>query len=319
MREAGAVVTGKLPREVIQRIVRQNFGRFRLCYQSGLASNPALAGNVSTKFTIGPAGAVTSATDASSTLADKNVVSCINRAFTSLSFPQPEGGSVDVVYTVALAPPSATAPAPTFFVSGGSTPYVLTRLHVRYDKDSLGEDLVFRAAPAIAGGREQYGQTNQLEKASQPSSVNNFQGRYAIRHAWTGPIACKEPRRGVWGGPPSGQSQAPLAAQKTAFAPRGAQLASFVKTPVAELDVTSALIAAYADKAGKDPATSIDAGAPSSSASGATSAAPGAGDAGATSPAPKKQGCNAAGSAETSLLGLGVVAMASALLRRRRR
>ncbi|MCA9687416.1 MAG: DUF2330 domain-containing protein, partial [Myxococcales bacterium] len=32
--------------------------------------------------------------------------------------------------------------------------FVLTRLHARYNKDSLGEDLVFQAAPAIVGGRE---------------------------------------------------------------------------------------------------------------------------------------------------------------------
>ena len=35
-------VSGRLPPEVIQRIVRQNFGRFRLCYENGLRSNPNL-------------------------------------------------------------------------------------------------------------------------------------------------------------------------------------------------------------------------------------------------------------------------------------
>ena len=42
-----------------------------------------------------------------------------------------------------------------------------------------------------------------------PSSTNNFQGRYAIRHWWTGPIACKNPQRGVWGGPPDGGYRQP--------------------------------------------------------------------------------------------------------------
>ena len=37
-------VNGRLPPEVIQRIVRQNFGRFRLCYENGLRNNPNLAG-----------------------------------------------------------------------------------------------------------------------------------------------------------------------------------------------------------------------------------------------------------------------------------
>src|SRR6185436_5525277 len=39
-----------------------------------------------------------------------------------------------------------------------NTSFVLTRLHARYDKDSLGEDLMFRAAPPIEGGREVRGQ-----------------------------------------------------------------------------------------------------------------------------------------------------------------
>ena len=35
-----AEVTGALPPEVIQRIVRQNFGRFRMCYEQGLTQEP---------------------------------------------------------------------------------------------------------------------------------------------------------------------------------------------------------------------------------------------------------------------------------------
>ena len=31
--------------------------------------------------------------------------------------------------------------------------------------------------------------------------MNNFQGRYAIRHPWVGPIDCENPQRGRWGGP----------------------------------------------------------------------------------------------------------------------
>jgi len=30
----------------------------------------------------------------------------------------------------------------------------VTRLHARYTKESLGQDIVFKEAPAIAGGRE---------------------------------------------------------------------------------------------------------------------------------------------------------------------
>jgi hypothetical protein len=106
--------------------------------------------------------------------------------------------------------------------------FVLTRLHARYGRD-LSDDLVFRAAPPIAGGREHSVRGAQLEEGAQPSSVNNFQGRYAIRHRWTGPIACATPRRGVWGGPPNGGIKPPQAALNLAFAPRGkVQLAASI-------------------------------------------------------------------------------------------
>ena len=114
--------------------------------------------------------------------------------------------------------------------------YVLTRLHARYSKDSLGEDLVFKEAPAITGGREVRSDGNRLEQGSRPGGTNNFQGRYAIRHPWKGPVACKEPRFGLWGGPPDPQQKKTLAATGLAFAPRGdVRLAEFIAQDVPEL------------------------------------------------------------------------------------
>ena len=113
----------------------------------------------------------------------------------------------------------------------------LTRLHVRYGKDALGEDLVFRAAPPIEGGRGVPGQNGELPRGVQQAGSNNFQGRYVIRHPWAGPITCNEPRRGIWGGPVGPVADATLkVATDTAFAPRGASLASFLAGPAPELD-----------------------------------------------------------------------------------
>ena len=72
------------------------------------------------------------------------------------------------------------------------------------------------------GGREfVQGEKGELEKGARPDSSNNFQARYAIRHAWTGPIACESPRRGIWGGPPSGGGASKaIAATDLASAPR---------------------------------------------------------------------------------------------------
>jgi hypothetical protein len=110
--------------------------------------------------------------------------------------------------------------------------FVVTRLHARYDKKSLGEDLVFRAAPPIAGGREFIGNNGVLEQGPVPYATNQFQGRYAIRYPWTGPISCSNPVRGIWGG-----RTRPEAVQNAAFVARDKPLQSFVESPVAELNV----------------------------------------------------------------------------------
>jgi MYXO-CTERM domain-containing protein len=113
--------------------------------------------------------------------------------------------------------------------------FVLTRLHARYDRSSLGEDLVFQAAPAIVGGREFMQNDGQLERGAveQPGGYNNFQARYIIRHPWEGPIECEDPQRGIWGGPwpevaAQGHGSQPAVARDLAFVERGAVLADYV-------------------------------------------------------------------------------------------
>ncbi len=118
--------------------------------------------------------------------------------------------------------------------------YVLTRLHARYDKASLGEDLVFRAAKPIVGGREFLTNGTTLEQGSRPDSLNNFQARYSIRYPWTGPVACKDPMYGRWGGPPANKvaDARVKAAQGTAFVARDpAKVEKLAESSIAELQV----------------------------------------------------------------------------------
>ena len=122
----------------------------------------------------------------------------------------------------------------------GNSGFVLTRLHARYGKDGAPNDLVFKAAGPIVGGREQRDDHGRLEERSKPdpNSSNNFQARFAIRHAWTGPIQCANPRRGVWGGPPNGNEPSPTAATNIAFAPRGKiALPNLVNQDIPEIGV----------------------------------------------------------------------------------
>jgi hypothetical protein len=124
--------------------------------------------------------------------------------------------------------------------SGSSSSFVLTRLHARYTAESLGEDLVFRAAEPVAGGREFMGADGQLEYGAIAAGTNTFQGRYAIRHPWEGEIACEDPQRGIWGGPPSGGEEQISPATDTAFAPRqGLDLAEFVRRDIPELGISA--------------------------------------------------------------------------------
>jgi hypothetical protein len=104
IREGATTVNGRLPPEVIQRIVRQNFGRFRLCYENGMRNNPNLQGRVTVKFIIDRSGAVSMTVDGGSDLPDQGVVQCVVRGFGNLSFPQPEGGMVTVVYPIMFNP-----------------------------------------------------------------------------------------------------------------------------------------------------------------------------------------------------------------------
>jgi hypothetical protein len=116
--------------------------------------------------------------------------------------------------------------------------YVLTRLHARYGRGDMKDDLRFREAKPITGGREIWNQGG-LEHGATASAQNFFQGRYAIRYAWTGPIKCQNPRRGVWGGPTDGGSRQTIAASKLAFAPRGQiSVAQMVKRDLPEIGVT---------------------------------------------------------------------------------
>jgi hypothetical protein len=104
LRAGETTVNGRIPREVIQRIVRQNHGRFRLCYEAGLRNNPSLEGRVAVRFVIARDGAVSSVSNGDSDLPDAKVVKCVVQAYYGLSFPEPEGGIVTVAYPIMFSP-----------------------------------------------------------------------------------------------------------------------------------------------------------------------------------------------------------------------
>lgn len=114
-----------------------------------------------------------------SSYTDSPVSQCIIPKLESLRIPRSEEDALRNVYvelsptTVSLQPPSARE-------------FVVTRLHARYKKDEVTSDLVFKKAPAVVGGRE-INSGQGLEMGANPANMNNFQGRYIIRHDEYGP------------------------------------------------------------------------------------------------------------------------------------
>jgi hypothetical protein len=120
---------------------------------------------------------------------------------------------------------------------GNFASWVLTRMHTRYDKATLSEDLIFREAKPVWGGRANWNGTS-ADAGAQESSENNFQGRYIIRHYWSGPVKCDHPQYDEWGGPPNGGEPGPVAAKGLATAPRGKiDLKKSVQSPVPTLGI----------------------------------------------------------------------------------
>jgi hypothetical protein len=165
---------------------------------------------------------------------------------------------LDVIEGIGAEPGSPTASAPGTTKPGvvardsrrrqqarrflGAPPsWVLTRLHARYSAESLSEDLIFREAPPVLGGRANWnGASADAGAQVVRDDANNFQGRYIIRHYWDGPVACKDPRYEQWGGP-SGRGSGgtnPTAAKGVATAPRGkVVLANELRSPVPSLGI----------------------------------------------------------------------------------
>ncbi|MGF1466823.1 MAG: DUF2330 domain-containing protein [Sandaracinaceae bacterium] len=201
-------------------------------------------------------------------------------------------------------------------VGGDPYGFVLTRLHFRYTAEQASEDLVFRPAPPIVGGRGIPDQEGQLQREPQSASQNAFQGRYAILHPWEGPVACPSPVRGNWGGPPGGVDRpTPRPATNLAFAGRGQPLGTFLAQDVPELQVRASQGEPLAQPEGDGEGGEGTGG----------EGAGGEGETGAPPPTVRDGGCASCaiggaspGRGGRALLLAGLAALALALRRRRR-
>jgi beta-lactamase regulating signal transducer with metallopeptidase domain len=99
--KAGRIaVSGRLAPDVIRAVLRDEFGRFRECYETLPQPRPVLASKLN--FTIGAAGNVTAGhvdSEASPVLGQ-----CLERVMLAIRFPAPKAGDVTVDYPVQFGP-----------------------------------------------------------------------------------------------------------------------------------------------------------------------------------------------------------------------
>ena len=252
-RASGVSVSGGASSEAVERVLRRSMASLGACSTKGDSASLA--------FTIELGGKVSAATVTGAAAADPKTKKCLEDRIGSISFPNP--------------PAASKVKATLDFVAGlsyAATGMTLTRLHLRYDKAQLSDDLVFKVADPVVGGREwQQARSDggtELERGARPDTTNNFQSRYVIRHKWEGPIACPNPVRNRWGGawPDAGVTGGTQAATKLAFAKRDdVQFTSFLtKGAAAELAVAitpaASASAAPAASASAAPGSSAPAG-----------------------------------------------------------
>ncbi|MEN0059887.1 MAG: AgmX/PglI C-terminal domain-containing protein [Bdellovibrio sp.] len=98
-----ATVEGGLDRDQIIAVINRNKGQIIYCYEKGLQAQPSIGGRVAVSFVIGPAGRITTANVAESSLGSRTVESCMLQKMRAWQFPRPVGKvSVDVLYPFEL-------------------------------------------------------------------------------------------------------------------------------------------------------------------------------------------------------------------------
>jgi outer membrane biosynthesis protein TonB len=98
-----ATVEGGLDRDQIAAVINKNKGQIIYCYEKGLQAQPSIGGRVAVDFVIGPAGRITMAKVAQSSLGSRLVEGCMLDKMRSWQFPRPVGKvNVDVLYPFEL-------------------------------------------------------------------------------------------------------------------------------------------------------------------------------------------------------------------------
>lgn len=90
-------IEGGLDRDVIARIIRNQLGEIRYCYERQLSASPDLYGKVVVRFSIDAKGLVNTQRIGLTTLRNATVEGCILRRVSGWRFPEPRGGTTVLV------------------------------------------------------------------------------------------------------------------------------------------------------------------------------------------------------------------------------
>ncbi len=85
----------------VARVLRTNLGGIRSCYERASRNNPALAGRLTVRFTVGESGRATSASVQG---VDPELDACVERAVQRMVFPVPACGAADYQYPITVGP-----------------------------------------------------------------------------------------------------------------------------------------------------------------------------------------------------------------------
>jgi hypothetical protein len=101
MRISPAEVSGALEANVVRGLIKRDQQRFSYCYERALLGDPSLAGAVATHLVVKADGTVASAE--AKGVSDE-VAGCLRNALSTLEFPRPKHGTVQVRMSFAFAP-----------------------------------------------------------------------------------------------------------------------------------------------------------------------------------------------------------------------
>jgi hypothetical protein len=93
-------VTGELPLEAAQGVVRGQMNAYSYCYGRGLAAEMSLEGRVQVRLTVEPSGRVTRPSTEGSVLHSPKLRRCLERELANLVFPRPANGAAAVSYVL---------------------------------------------------------------------------------------------------------------------------------------------------------------------------------------------------------------------------